>query len=104
MHTTPGTVRHEMAVAGVSSRPNNSRRPRGNRAKVTDKRLVDLYVRRGHNLTETASIFWVSTEYLRKRLHEAGLNKRLGSFTPHVPWEPEELRDRLPTSTRRVSP
>jgi DNA-directed RNA polymerase specialized sigma24 family protein len=34
----------------------------------------------------------VSTEYLRKRLGEAGLIKRPGTFTAHVPWEPDELR------------
>jgi hypothetical protein len=43
-------------------------------------------------VVETAAILEVSTEYVRKRLHEAGLIKRPGTFTPHVPWEPDQLR------------
>ena len=70
------------------------RRPPANRAKVTTTRLVDLYVKQRHNLLETATILGVSTEYVRKALDEAGLFKRLGSFTPRAPWEPDELRQR----------
>ena len=43
-------------------------------------------------MVETAAILEVSTEYVRQRLHEAGLVKRPGTFTPHVPWEPSKLR------------
>ncbi len=45
------------------------------------------------NVTETALFFGVSTEYVSKRLHEAGLTKRPGTFTPHGPWDPDDLRD-----------
>jgi hypothetical protein len=55
---------------------------------------VDLYVRQKHNVVETAAILKVSTEYVSKRLHEAGLTKRPGTFTPHGPWDPAELRER----------
>jgi hypothetical protein len=30
-----------------------------------------------------------------KRLHEAGLTKRPGTFTPHGPWDPDDLRDQV---------
>ncbi len=64
------------------SGPHTVRRPRGNRAKVTDRRLVDLYVKKKLNVAETAALLGVSTEYVSKRLHEAGLTKRRGTFTP----------------------
>jgi hypothetical protein len=85
-------VRRELAIAGIPARSDHVRRPRANRVKVTDRRLVELYVKEGHNVVETAAILEVSTEYVRKRLHEAGLIKRPGTFTPHVPWEPDQLR------------
>ena len=91
---TPERVRRELAIAGLPARSNRVRRPRANRAKVTTTRLVDLYVKQRHNLHETATILGVSTEYVRKALDEAGLFKRLGSFTPRALWEPDELRQR----------
>jgi transposase len=63
--------------------------------------LVELYVKEGHNVVETAAILEVSTEYVRKRLHEAGLIKRPGTFTPHVPWEPDQLRLCVPPSSTK---
>ena len=44
---------------------------------------------------ECAERLGVSTEYLRKRLTEAGLTKRPGTFTPHTGWRPDDLRDRV---------
>ncbi len=87
-------VARELVVAGIPVRSHTVRRPQGHRAKVTDRRLADLYVRQKHNVAETAAILNVSTEYVRKRLHEAGLTKRPGTFTPQVPWDPDELRER----------
>ena len=92
LRLTPGRVSRELAVAGIPTRSNHVRRPRANRADVTDGRLVELYVEKKHNVVETAAMLGVSTEYLRKRLGEAGLIKRPGTFTAHVPWEPDELR------------
>ncbi len=94
LHVSPAVVRHEMVVAGIPARSNRFRPPRGNRAKVTDKKLVDLYVRQQRSVNETAAILGVSTEYLGKRLDEVGLVKRAGSFTPRTAWDPEDLRDR----------
>jgi CubicO group peptidase (beta-lactamase class C family) len=53
---------------GIPARSNHSRRPRANRAKITDKKIIDLYVRQRHSVNETATILRASTEYLRKRL------------------------------------
>jgi transposase-like protein len=93
LRISPARVGRELVVAGFDIRPHTVRRPRGNRAKVTDKRLVDLYVKRKLNVAETALLLGVSTEYVSKRLHEAGLIKRRGTFTPHGPWDPDGLRD-----------
>jgi transposase-like protein len=92
LHIPPERVRRELAIAGIPARSNRIRRPRANRARATDRRLVELYVRQKHNVVETAAILEVSTEYVRKRLHEAGLIKRPGTFIPQVPWEPADLR------------
>jgi transposase-like protein len=93
LRISPARVARELVVAGIPIRPHTVRRPRGNRARVTDKRLVDLYVTKMHNVAETAALLGVSTEYVSKRLHEAGLTKRRGTFTPHGPWDPDGLRD-----------
>jgi hypothetical protein len=89
----PARVARELVVAGIPIRSHTVRSPRGNRAKVTDKRLADLYVKRKLNVAETARLLGVSTEYVSKRLHEAGLTKRPGTFTPKGPWDPDDLRD-----------
>ena len=93
LRITPARVARELVVAGIPIRPHTVRRPRGNRSKVTDKRLVDLYAKRKLNVVATASLLGVSTEYVSKRLHEAGLTKRRGTFTPKGPWDPDDLRD-----------
>jgi hypothetical protein len=54
--------------------------------------LVEPYVRQKHNVVETAAVLEVSTDYVRKRLHEAGLIMRPGTFIPQVPWGPADLR------------
>jgi transposase-like protein len=90
---SPARVARELVVAGIAIRSHTVRRPQGNRAKVTDKRLVDLYVKKKLNVAATARLLGVSTEYLSKRLHEAGLAKRPGTFTPKGPWDPDDLRD-----------
>jgi hypothetical protein len=93
LRISPARVSRELVVAGISVRPATVRRPRGNRAKVTDKRLFDLYVTKKLNVVETAATIGVSTEYLSKRLHQVGLTKRPGTFTPRGPWDPDNLRD-----------
>jgi len=42
LRISPARVARELVVAGSDIRPHTVRRPRGNRAKVTDRRLVDL--------------------------------------------------------------
>jgi hypothetical protein len=87
-------VFHESSLSPAStSGPPLSGDLGGNRAKVTNRRLVDLYVTKKLNVLETAALLGVSTEYLSKRLHEAGLTKRPGTFTPRGPWDQDELRD-----------
>ena len=90
---SPAQVARELVVAGIPIRSHTVRRPRGNRAKVNDRRLADLYVKERLNVAETARLLGVSTEYVSKRLHEAGLTKRPGTFTPKGPWDPDDLRD-----------
>jgi transposase-like protein len=71
------------------------------RAAVTDRRLVDLSVTKKHSVVETAGLLGVSTEYVSKRLHEAGLTKRPGDL--HPPMDrgiPTISGTRLPTSTK----
>lgn len=92
--TSRARVQQGLAAAGIRARSNRSRRPRQHRAKVTDQRLADLYVHRGMSVVECAERFGVSTEYLRKRLTEAGLAKRPGTFRPHTDWRADDLRNR----------
>jgi predicted transcriptional regulator len=92
--TTHARVQQGLAAAGIPARSNRARRPRGNRTRVTDRRLTDLYVRRGMSVVECAVSLGVSTEYLRKRLKEVGLTKKPGTFTPHTEWGHDELRGR----------
>ena len=44
---THARVQQGLAAAGIPARSNRARRPRGNRTRVTDRRLTGLYVRRG---------------------------------------------------------
>ncbi len=92
--TSRARVQRGLAATGIPARSNRSRRPRQHRAKVTDQRLADLYVRRGMSVVECAERLGVSTDYLSKRLTEAGLAKRPGTFTPHTGWRADDLRDR----------
>ena len=101
LRISPARVSRALVVAGIDIRPATVRRPRGNRAKVTDRRLVDLYVTKKHSVVETAGLLGVSTEYVSKRLHEAGLTKRPGDL--HPPMDrgiPTISGTRLPTSTK----
>jgi transposase len=92
--TSRARVQQGLAAAGIPARSNRSRRPQQRRAKVTNPRLADLYVRQGMSVVECARRLGVSTEYLRKRLTEAGLAKRPGTYTPHTGWRPDDQRDR----------
>lgn len=96
LHLGVGRARVDRALvaAGIPTRPSTYRRPRGPRAAISTERLVDLYLNQGLNLVETAGELGVSTEYLRKRLDQAGLIKRPGTFTPHSAYCPAELRRR----------
>lgn len=87
-------VQRELAVAGIPARSNHARRPRGNRARLTDARLRRLYVNEQRGVLEIAELFGVSTEYLSKRLRELGLIKRSpGSFGSRGPMPIEKLRE-----------
>jgi len=87
-------VERELVVAGIEARSNHYRRPRGKRVALTDARLKRLYLKQGLPIQAIAERTGVSTEYVRKRLREVGLVKRLGSFTPHCPIPPDELHRR----------
>jgi hypothetical protein len=93
LQISPARVAREFVVAGIPIRSHTVRRPRGNRAKVTDNRLIDLYVEKKPNVLQTATLLGVSTEHVSKRLHEAGLIKRPETLTPKGPWDPDGLRD-----------
>ena len=68
------------------------RRPRGARAAVTDTALAEVYHRQGMTIAETATHFGVSEEYVRRRVAEAGLTRRPGTFAPRSAWSPEVLQ------------
>ena len=92
--TSRARVQQGLAASGIPARSNRSRRPRQQRARVTDQRVAEFYVRQGMSIVECAERLGVSTEYLRKRLTEAGLAKRPGTFTPHTDWRADDLRNR----------
>lgn len=79
-----------LATAGIARRPRSARRPRGARAAVTDAALAEVYQRPGMTILTTAAHFGVSGEFVRRRVAEAGLTKRIGSFTLHCPYTPAE--------------
>ena len=81
-----------LAAAGIPSRPRESRRPHGARAKVTDTKLAQVYQRPGMTIEKTARHFGVSDEYLRKRIAETKLTRRPGSFTSKTKWSPPALQ------------
>ena len=87
-------VQRELVLAGVGLRSNHHRPPRGKRAALTDARLERLYLKQRLPIQAIADRAGVSTLYVQKRLREVGLVKRLGSFTPHCPIPPDELRRR----------
>src|ERR1035437_1261561 len=87
-------VQRELVLAGVGLRSNHHRPPRGKRAALTDARLERLYLKQRLPIQAIADRPGVSTLYVQKRLREVGLVKRLGSFTPHCPIPPDELRRR----------
>ena len=87
-------VQRELVLAGVGLRSNHHRPPRGKRAALTDARLERLYLKQRLSIQAIAERTGVSTLYVQKRLREVGLVKRLGSFTPHCPIPPDELRRR----------
>ena len=84
-----------LAGAGIPRRPRSVRRPTGNRAAVTDAALADVYHRQGMTIAQAAAHFGVSDEYLRRRITEAGLTRRPGTFAPRSAWAPDELQARV---------
>ena len=92
LQVNKGRVIHALAAAGIPSRPRSVRRPRGARAKVTDANLAQVYQRPGMTIEKTARHFGVSEEYLRKRIAEANLTRRPGSFTRKTQWSPPALQ------------
>ena len=84
-------VIRELALAGIARRSRHDRRPRGERAAVTDEALRVLYVDQGLSVRELRGVLGVSDEYLRKRLRECGLAKRPGTFVPKLARPRNEL-------------
>lgn len=60
--TSRARVQQGLAVAGILARSHHSRRPKQQRAKLTDDRLADLYVRQGMSVVECATRLGVRTE------------------------------------------
>src|SRR6478735_7799463 len=87
-----GRVIQALAAAGIPRRPRSVRRPRGARAAVTDTALAEVYHRQGMTIAQAATHFGVSEEYLRRRVAEAGLTRRPGTFAPRSAWSPEVLQ------------
>lgn len=91
---TKARVIRALTAAGIPARPRSVRRPRGNRAAVTDAALAEVYYRPGMTIAKARKLFGVSDEYLRRRITEAGLTKRPGTFLPRSAWEPDDLQAR----------
>lgn len=85
-------VQRALVAAGIPRRYRGYTTPTPARAAVTDDRLREVYVERGLNLNDAAKELGVSVWFLRRRLAEAGLAKRPGTFTPHTPYTRAELR------------
>lgn len=92
--TNKARVTRALAVAGIPLRPRSVRRPRGPRAAVTDAALAEVYQQPGMTIAKTMNHFGVSEGYLRRRIAEAGLTRRPGTFVPRTPWAREELQVR----------
>ena len=80
-----------LTAAGIPRRPRSVRPPRGARAAVTDTALTEVYHRQGMTIAEAATHFGVSDEYLRRRIAEAGLTRRPGTFAPRTAWSPRRV-------------
>ena len=87
-----GRVIQALAAAGIPRRPRSVRRPRGARAAVTDTALAEVYHRQGMTIAQAATHFEVSEEYVRRRVAEAGLTRRPGTFAPRSAWSPDVLQ------------
>ena len=87
-----GRVIRALAAAGIGRRPRSVRPPRGARAAVTDTALAEVYHRQRMTIAQAATHFGVSDEYLRRRIAEAGLTRRPGTFAPRSPWSPQVLQ------------
>ena len=87
-----GRVIRALTAAGIPRRPRSVRRARGARAAVTDTALAEVYRRPGMTIAKAAAHFGVSDEYLRRRIAEAGLTRRPGTFTPRTTYPPDVLQ------------
>jgi transposase len=56
--------------------------------------LTEVYHRQGVTIAQAATHFGVSEEYLRRRVAEAGLTRRPGTFAPRSAWSPDVLQAR----------
>src|SRR5664279_1206816 len=65
---------------------------RGAGAAVTDTALAEVYRRPGMTIAKAAAHFGVSDEYLRRRIAEAGLTRRPGTFAPRSAYPPDVLQ------------
>ena len=59
---------------------------------VTDTALTEVYHRQRMTIAQAATHFGVSDEYLRRRIAEAGLTRRPGTFAPRTAWSPPVLQ------------
>ena len=81
-----------LTAAGIPRRPRSARPPRGARAAVTDTALAEVYHRQRMTIAQVATHFGVSDEYLRRRIADAGLTRRPGTFAPRSAWSPPVLQ------------
>jgi len=89
---TKERVIRALTAARIPRRPRSVRRPRGARAAVTDAALERIYHQQGMTIAQAAAHFGVSDEYLRRRITEAGLTRRPGTFAPRTAWAPGVLQ------------
>ncbi len=87
-------VRTSLLAAGIPIRDKRLRRPTPAQAAVTDEVLHQLYVQQRLPIKQVAQQLGVSVWYLSKRVGQAGLRKRPGTHTPHLPHDPADLTQR----------
>ena len=87
-----GRVIRALTAADIPRRPRSVRRPRGARTAVTDTALAEVYHGQAMTIAKAAKHFGVSEGYLSRRITEAGLTRRPGTFAPRTKWSRDVLQ------------